>query len=162
MGSKNKDQFDKPLVQNRRASHDYFIEETYEAGMVLTGTEIKSLRRGRANMNDAFATIRNGEIFIHNLHISPFEEGNRHNPSDPTRARKLLLHKAQILKLLGKTKQEGYTLVPLKIYIRNGYAKVLIGLAKGKKLYDKRADAAKRDAQLEIQRALREKQKVSV
>jgi len=162
MGSKNKDQSDKPLVQNRRASHDYFIEETYEAGMVLMGTEIKSLRKGRANLNDAFATIRNGEIFLHNMHISPFEQGNRYNPTDPTRARKLLLHKAQIVKLLGKTKQEGYTLVPLKVYIRNGYAKVLLGLAKGKKLYDKRADAAKRDAQREIQRVLREKQKVHV
>jgi SsrA-binding protein len=157
---KNKDQFDKPLVQNRKASHDYFIEDTYEAGMVLTGTEIKSLRGGRANLNDAFATIRNGEIFLHNMHISPFEQGNRFNPSDPTRARKLLLHKAQIHKLLGVSKQEGYTLVPLKVYIRNGYAKCLIGVGKGKKLYDKRQAAAKRDAQREIQRALREKQKV--
>lgn len=161
MGSKNKDQFDKPLAQNKKASHDYFIEETYEAGIVLTGTEIKSLRRGRANMSDAFATIRNGEMFLHNMHISPFEEGNRHNPSDPTRARKLLLHKQQIHKLLGESKREGYTLVPLKVYIRNGYAKVLIGMGKGKKLYDKRADAAKKDAQRDIQRALREKQKVS-
>ncbi len=162
MGSKNKDQFDKPLAQNKKASHDYFIEETYEAGMVLTGTEIKSLRRGRANMGDSFATIRNGEMFIHNLHISPFEEGNRSNPSDPTRARKLLLHKSQIHKMLGESKREGYTIVPLKIYIRNGYAKVLIGMGKGKKLYDKRADAAKKDAQRDIQRALREKQKVSM
>lgn len=161
MGSKNKDQFDKPLAQNKKASHDYFIEETYEAGIVLTGTEIKSLRRGRANLNDAFATIRNGEMFLHNMHISPYEEGNRSNPSDPARARKLLLHKAQIHKLLGETKREGYTLVPLKVYVRNGYAKVLIGLGKGKKLYDKRADAAKKDAQRDIQRALREKQKVS-
>ncbi|WP_276358465.1 SsrA-binding protein SmpB [Cohnella caldifontis] len=161
MGSKNKDQFDKPLAQNKKASHDYFIEETYEAGMVLTGTEIKSLRRGRANMSDAFATVRNGEMFIHNMHISPFEEGNRSNPSDPTRARKLLLHKQQIHKLLGESKREGYTIVPLKVYIRNGYAKVLIGMGKGKKQYDKRADAAKKDAQRDIQRALREKQKVS-
>lgn len=154
-----KDQSDKTLVQNRRASHDYFIEETYEAGMVLTGTEIKSLRAGRANLNDAFATIRNGEIFLHNMHISPYEQGNRFNPSDPTRARKLLMHKAEILKLLGLTKQEGYTLVPLKVYIRNGYAKVLLGLAKGKKKYDKREAMARRDAERQIQRALREKQK---
>ncbi|MBW5447678.1 SsrA-binding protein SmpB [Cohnella sp. CFH 77786] len=160
MGSKNKDQFDKPLAQNKKASHDYFIEETYEAGMVLTGTEIKSLRRGRANISDAFATIRNGEMFIHNMHISPFEEGNRHN-TDPTRARKLLLHRQQIHKLLGETKREGYTIVPLKIYTRNGYAKLLIGLGKGKKQFDKRADAAKKDAQRDIQRILREKQKVS-
>ena len=158
MGKKNND---KPLAQNKKASHDYFIEETYEAGMVLLGTEIKSLRTGRANINDAFATIRNGEMFIHNMHISPFEQGNRHNPTDPTRARKLQLHKAQIDKLLGQSKQEGYTIVPLKIYIRNGYAKLLIGLGKGKKQYDKRDTAAKRDAQRDIQRALREKQKVA-
>lgn len=151
---------DKPLAQNKKASHDYYIEDTYEAGIVLTGTEIKSLRTGKANINDAFATVRNGEMFIHNMHISPFEQGNRHNPTDPTRARKLLLHKAEISKLLGLSKQEGYTLVPLKIYVRNGFAKLLIGLGKGKKLYDKRETAAKRDAQRDIQRALREKQKV--
>ncbi|CAH8768096.1 SsrA-binding protein SmpB [Paenibacillus dendritiformis] len=149
----------KVLAQNKKASHDYFIEDTYEAGMVLTGTEIKSLRLGKANIGDAFATIRNGEVFVHNMHISPFEQGNRFNPGDPTRARKLLLHKEQISKLIGLTKQEGYTLVPLKIYVRNGYAKLLIGLGRGKKNYDKRESAAKRDAQREIQRALREKQK---
>jgi len=151
---------DKPLAQNKKASHDYFIEETFEAGMVLTGTEIKSIRNGRANINDAFATIRNGEMFIHNMHVSPFEQGNIHNPSDPTRARKLLMHKAQISKLYGQAKQEGYSIVPLKIYIRNGYAKLLIGLGKGKKQYDKRESAAKRDSQRDIQRILREKQKV--
>jgi len=155
-----KKQDDRILAQNRKASHDYFIEETYECGMVLTGTEIKSLRQGKANISDAFATIRNGEAFIHNMHISPFEQGNRYNP-DPTRARKLLLHKAEINKLLGLTKQEGYTLVPLKVYIRNGYAKLLLGLGKGKKKYDKRADVAKRDANREIARALREKQKIA-
>ncbi|MDG0872914.1 SsrA-binding protein SmpB [Paenibacillus thiaminolyticus] len=149
----------KVLAQNKKASHDYFIEDTYEAGMVLTGTEIKSLRLGKANIGDAFATIRNGEVFVHNMHISPFEQGNRFNPVDPTRARKLLLHKEQISKLIGLSKQEGYTLVPLKIYVRNGYAKLLIGLGRGKKNYDKREAAAKRDAQREIQRALREKQK---
>ncbi|CAG5089464.1 SsrA-binding protein [Thermobacillus xylanilyticus] len=152
---------EKPLAQNKKASHDYFIEETYEAGIVLTGTEIKSIRQGKVNINDAFATIRNGEMFVHNMHVSPFEQGNRFNPSDPTRARKLLLHKAQIHKLFGLVKQEGYTLVPLKIYTRNGYAKLLIGLAKGKKQYDKREAAAKRDAQRDIQRALREKQKIA-
>ncbi|MCT2196131.1 SsrA-binding protein SmpB [Paenibacillus sp. p3-SID1389] len=151
----------KVLAQNKKASHDYFIEDTYEAGMVLTGTEIKSIRNGRVNIGDAFATIRNGEIFIHNMHISPFEQGNRFNPADPTRMRKLLMHKAQINKLLGLSKQEGYTIVPLKIYIRNGYAKLLLGLGKGKKQYDKRDAAAKRDAQRDIQRALREKQKVA-
>ncbi|KAA9002380.1 SsrA-binding protein SmpB [Paenibacillus spiritus] len=151
----------KVLVQNKKASHDYFIEDTYEAGMVLTGTEIKSLRNGRANIGDAFATIRGGEVFVHNLHISPFEQGNRANPDDPTRTRKLLLHKGQIAKLLGQSKQEGYTIVPLKIYVRNGYAKLLLGLGKGKKQYDKRDAAAKRDAQRDIQRALREKQKIA-
>ncbi|GAB2715771.1 SsrA-binding protein SmpB [Paenibacillus thermoaerophilus] len=151
----------KVLVQNKKAHHDYFIEEMYEAGMVLTGTEIKSLRAGRANISDSFATIRNGEIFVHNMHISPFEQGNRFNPSDPTRARKLLLKKAEIHKLLGQSKQEGYTIVPLKVYVRNGYAKLLIGLGKGKKQYDKRETVAKRDAQRDIQRALREKQKVA-
>jgi SsrA-binding protein len=156
------DQFDKPLAQNKKASHDYFIEETYEAGLVLTGTEIKSLRTGRANMNDSFATIRNGEAFLNNFHISPFEQGNRHNPSDATRARKLLLHKAQIHKLLGTIKREGYTLVPLRVYIKNGYAKVLIGVGRGKKKYDKRESEAKRDVQRDLQRILREKQKVSI
>lgn len=151
----------KVLAQNKKASHDYFIEDTYECGLVLTGTEIKSLRQGRANIGDAFATIRNGEAFVHNMHISPFEQGNRHNPGDPTRARKLLLKKAEINKLLGLAKQEGYTLVPLKVYVRNGFAKLLLGLGKGKKQYDKRDTAAKRDAQRDIQRALREKQKVA-
>ncbi|AJY75050.1 SsrA-binding protein SmpB [Paenibacillus beijingensis] len=159
MGKKS--QFDKPLAQNKKASHDYFIEETYEAGIVLMGTEIKSIRRGKANLSDSFATIRNGEMFLHNMHVSPFEQGNRHNPTDPTRARKLLLHKSQINKLLGQSKQEGYSIVPLKVYVKNGYAKVLIGLGKGKKQYDKRDTAAKRDAQRDIQRALREKQKVA-
>ncbi|ANF95216.1 SsrA-binding protein SmpB [Paenibacillus bovis] len=150
----------KVLAQNKKASHDYFIEDTYEAGMVLTGTEIKSLRRARANISDAFSTIRNGEVFLHNMHISPFEEGNRSNPTDPTRTRKLLLHKEQISKLIGASKRDGYTLVPLKIYIRNGYAKLLIGLGKGKKQHDKRATAAKRDAQRDIQRAMRDNQKI--
>jgi SsrA-binding protein len=156
-----KDQFDKPLAQNKKASHDYFIEDTYEAGMVLTGTEIKSLRTGRATIGDAFATIRDGEMFLHNMHISPFEQGNRHNPVDPTRARKLLLHKVQIHKMLGLVKRDGYTLVPLRVYIKNGYAKCLIGIGKGKKQYDKRESDAKRDSQRDIQRILREKQKVS-
>lgn len=155
MGKKD----DKVLAQNKKALHDYFIEETYEAGMVLTGTEIKSLRQGKANLKDSFATIRNGEAFLHNMHISPFEQGNRSNV-DPERARKLLLHKAQISKLVGLTKQQGYSLVPLRVYLKNGYAKLALALAKGKKMYDKRETAAKRDANREIQRALREKQKI--
>jgi len=151
----------KVLAQNKKASHDYFIEDTYEAGMVLSGTEIKSIRMGRANISDGFCTIRNGEAYVHNMHITPFEQGNRHNPSDPRRARKLLLHRKQIDRLFGLIKQEGYTLVPLKIYVRNGYAKLLVGLARGKKQYDKRETEAKRDAQRDIQRILREKQKVA-
>ncbi|NGZ77171.1 SsrA-binding protein SmpB [Saccharibacillus alkalitolerans] len=149
----------KVLAQNKKASHDYFIEDTYEAGLVLTGTEIKSLRKAKANIGDAFATIRNGEAFVHNMHISPFEQGNRNNPDDPTRTRKLLLHKQQIRKLIGQAKQEGYTIVPLKVYVRNGYAKLLIGLGRGKKQYDKRDTAAKRDAQRDIQRALKARQR---
>jgi SsrA-binding protein len=151
----------KLLAQNKKASHDYFIEDTFECGLVLTGTEIKSLRAGKANIGDAFALIRNGEAFIHNMHISPFEQGNRFNPTDPTRTRKLLMKKTEINKLFGLAKQEGYTIVPLKIYVRNGFAKLLIGLGKGKKQYDKRETAAKKDAQRDIQRALREKQKVA-
>ena len=149
----------KLLAQNKKASHDYFIEDTYEAWLVLTGTEIKSLRKGRANIGDAFATIRGGEAFIHNMHISPFEQGNINNPADPTRTRKLLLHKMQIRKLVGQSKQEGYTVVPLKVYVRNGYAKLLIGLGRGKKQHDKRDTAAKRDAQRDIQRALKSRQR---
>jgi SsrA-binding protein len=152
-------QYDKPLAQNKKASHDYFIEETYECGMVLSGTEIKSVRKGKANIGDSFATIRNGEAFVHNMHISPFENGNRSNPEDPTRTRKLLMKKFEIKKLLGSAKQQGYAIVPLKVYIKNGYAKLLIGLGKGKKMYDKRETDAKRDATRDIQRALREKQK---
>jgi SsrA-binding protein len=151
----------KVLAQNKKASHDYFIEDTYECGLVLTGTEIKSLRSGKANLSDSFSTIRNGEAFVHNMHISPFEQGNRSNPTDPTRARKLLLKKVEIRKLLGSAKQEGYTIVPLKVYIRNGYAKLLIGIGRGKKQYDKRETAAKKDAERDIQRALREKQKIA-
>lgn len=153
-------QFDKPLAQNKKASHDYFIEDTFEAGLVLTGTEIKSIRGGKANLSDSFATIRNGEAFVHNMHVSPFTQGNRFNPEDPTRARKLLMKRKQIDMLLGKSKQQGYALVPLKVYIKNGYAKLLLGLGKGKKQFDKRETSKKRDAQRDMQRALREKQKV--
>jgi SsrA-binding protein len=151
-------QEDKVLVQNKKASHDYFIEETIEAGIVLTGTEIKSIRHGRANLKDSHAKIVNGEAFLWNMHISPFEQGNRHNV-DPTRTRKLLMHKQQIFKMMGHVKEKGYALVPLQMYIKNGYAKVLIGLAKGKKNYDKRQDLAKKDAQRDIERALRDRQK---
>ena len=129
----------KLIAQNRKARHDYSIIDTVEAGLVLQGTEIKSIRNGRINLKDGFARIRNGEAFLYNVHISPYEQGNIFN-HDPLRTRKLLLHKKQINKLIGETKNTGITLVPLKVYIKDGYAKVLIGLAKGKKQYDKRED----------------------
>ena len=133
----------KVLAQNKKASHDYFIEDTYEAGMVLTGTEIKSIRNGKVQLKDAFVYIRNGEAWVSNMHISPFDQGNRFN-HDPLRVRKLLLHKKQINELVGAVKRDGYTIVPLKMYIKDGYAKLLIGLGKGKKDYDKRDDIRKR------------------
>lgn len=149
----------KVITKNKRATFDYFIEETIEAGIVLQGTEIKSIRAGRINIRDAFARVSNGEVFLHNAHISEYEQGNRYN-HDPTRVRKLLLHKKEINELIGKTQQKGYSLIPLKVYIKNGYAKVQIGLAKGKKKYDKREDLKRREAQRDIERAFRERQKM--
>ncbi len=149
----------KIVAKNKKAYHDYFIEEKIEAGIVLTGTEIKSIRAGKANLKDSFATIKQGEVFLHNMHISPYEQGNRFN-HEPTRARKLLLHRLEISKLIGKTKEKGYSLVPLSIYLKKGLAKLEMGLAKGKKMYDKRHDEAKKDAQREIERAFRERQKM--
>ncbi|MCT2536016.1 SsrA-binding protein SmpB [Aquibacillus koreensis] len=143
------------IAQNRKAGHDFFIEETYEAGIVLKGTEIKSMRAGRVNMKDSFARIHNGEAFLYNLHISPYEQGNRFN-HEPTRHRKLLLHRKEIDKLIGETQQAGYSLVPLKIYIKNGVAKVLIGLGKGKKKYDKREDLKQKQAKRDIDRAIKD------
>ncbi len=144
------------LAQNRKARHDYHVEETFEAGIVLQGTEIKSLRAGKANLKDSFARVENGEVFLHNMHISPYEQGNRYN-HDPLRTRKLLLHKKEISKLIGLSKEEGYTLVPLKMYIKHGYAKVLLGVAKGKKKFDKREDLKRKEAKREIQRSVKEK-----
>lgn len=149
----------KVIAQNKKANHDYFIEETYEAGLVLQGTEIKALRAGRANLKDSYAKILNGEVFLIGMHISPYEQGNRYN-HDPERTRKLLLHRRQINKLIGETKEAGYSLVPLKIYLKNGYAKILIGLARGKKKYDKREDLKKKEAKRDIERAFRERQKM--
>ncbi|MCC3355958.1 SsrA-binding protein SmpB [Bacillus sp. REN16] len=149
----------KVIAQNKKANHDYFIEETYETGIVLQGTEIKSLRNGRANLKDSYARVHNGEMFLYNLHISPYEQGNRYN-HDPLRTRKLLLHKKEINKLIGLTKEEGYALVPIKIYLKNGYAKLLLGLGKGKKKYDKREDLKKKEAKRDIERAFRERQKM--
>ncbi|MDI3257836.1 MAG: SsrA-binding protein SmpB [Kyrpidia sp.] len=149
---------EKVVAQNRKAYHDFFIEDTYEAGIVLTGTEIKSIRQGRANLKDSYARVENGEVFLHNLHISPYEQGNRFN-HDPRRTRKLLLHKGEIFRLQGLSRERGYALIPLRLYLKRGVCKVELGLAKGKKLYDKRQEMAKRDAAREIERAFRERQK---
>lgn len=145
----------KELAKNRRASFDYFIEETYEAGIVLQGTEIKSIRAGRVNITDAHVRIINGEAQIINMHIAPYEQGNRFN-HDPTRTRKLLLHKKEIDKLYGLVQQKSYTIVPLKLYIKNGFAKLLIGLGKGKKQYDKREDQKQKQMKRDIDRAMKE------
>ncbi|OJG53896.1 SsrA-binding protein [Enterococcus haemoperoxidus] len=144
----------KLIAQNRKARHDYTVVDTMEAGIVLQGTEIKSIRNGRINLKDGFARIRNGEAYLLNVHISPYEQGNIFN-HDPLRTRKLLLHKKQIAKLIAETKNTGITIIPLKVYIRNGYAKVLIGLAKGKKQYDKREDLKRKEINREINRTLK-------
>ena len=153
-----KNQSIKIVAENRRARHDYHIHETFEAGIVLTGTEIKSLRGGRANLTDSYARIENGELFLISAHISPYDQGNRFN-HEPRRNRKLLMHKSEILRLLGKTREKGYTLVPLKIYLSHGLAKVELALASGKDLYDKRQSAAEKDAKREVERTLRDRQR---
>ena len=144
----------KMVAQNKKANHDYFIEETIEAGIVLQGTEIKSVRNGKVQLRDAFVRIRNNEAWISNMHISPYEQGNRFN-HDPLRPRKLLLHKRQISQLIGTTKEQGMTIVPIKMYLKDGYAKVLIGIGKGKKNYDKREDLKKKEAKREVERAFK-------
>ena len=148
----------KIVCENRKARHDYFIHETYEAGIELQGTEVKSLRAGKANLKDSFASVQNGEIFLENMHISPFEQGNIFN-HDPMRKRKLLMHKAEILKLFGETRQKGYTLVPLKIYFKHGRAKLELALASGKHNYDKREDLKKKADKREVERALKDRQR---
>lgn len=144
----------KILTNNKKARHEYFIEQEYEAGIALKGTEVKSLRLGKASVTEAFCQIRNGEVFIYGMHISPYEQGNRNNV-DSLRTRKLLLHRREINKLIGATKEKGYTIIPLSVYLKNGLVKVKIGLAKGKKLHDKRDTIAKRDSDRRIQQALR-------
>lgn len=134
------------IANNPKARHDYFIDDTIECGIVLVGTEVKSIRNGKVNMKDSYAQIKNEELFIHNLHISPYEKGNIFN-KDPLRTRKLLVHKNEIRKLIGMIKQKGVTLIPLSIYFDKNHVKVEIAIAKGKKLYDKRQDIAKKDAQ---------------
>lgn len=141
----------KLIANNKKAYHDYFIEETYEAGITLVGTEVKSLRMGRCNVKESFIRIEKGEVFIYGMHISPYEKGNIFN-KDPLRVRKLLLHKRQISKLTGQIAEKGYTLVPLKVYFTGSLAKVEIGLARGKKLYDKRQDIAKKDQRREAEK----------
>ncbi len=143
---------DRTISVNRKAYHDYAIEETYEAGLVLTGTEIKSIRAGQVNLRESFARIERGEPWLINMHIAPYEHGNRYN-HEPTRARKLLLHASQIRTLIGKVKSHGATLVPLRLYIKRDRAKVEIGLGRGRRAYDKRERIAEREAQREIERA---------
>lgn len=148
----------KPIATNRKAYHDYFIEDTFEAGLVLVGTEVKSLRAGKANLKDSYAMIKDNEAYVVGMHISPYDAGNIHNV-DPIRTRKLLLNRREIRTLIGKTQQSGYTLVPTKLYFKGSRAKLELGLAKGKKLHDKRRAMAERDAKRDIDRALRERQK---
>jgi len=145
----------KVAAQNKKARHDYFIEQTLEAGIVLSGTEVKSIRLGKVNLKDSYATIDNGEVILSGMHISPYEQGNIFN-KDPMRDRKLLLHRYEINKLIGYTQQKGMSLVPLQLYFKNGRVKVELAVAKGKKLYDKREDIAERDAKREIDRRLKE------
>ncbi len=148
----------KVITDNRKARHDFFIEDTIEAGIVLKGTEVKSLRAGNVNLKDSYASISNGEVFLEGVHISPYEHGNIFNV-DPLRKRKLLLHKREIRRLQQKTKEKGLTLIPLKLYFQNGKVKVELALAKGKKLYDKRATEAAKSAKRDIDRTLRDRQR---
>ena len=149
---------DKTVAQNRKARHDYFILESFETGIVLSGTEIKSVREGRTNLKDGFASVENGELWLYNVHISPYDKGSYYN-KDPMRKRKLLVHKIEIRRLLQKTREKGLTLVPLKIYIQQGrWAKCELAVAKGRQLHDKRDAAAEKDAEREIGRAVRRRQ----
>ena len=144
----------KIVAKNAKAFHDYFIEDRYETGIELAGTEVKSIRQGNVNLKDSFCIIKDGEISVLGMHISPYEKGNIFN-KDPRRTRKLLMHKREIMRLFGKIKQDGYSLVPLSIYFKGPHVKLEIGLARGKKLYDKRDSAAKKDAKREIDRAMK-------
>ena len=145
----------KLIANNKKARHDYFLEETFEAGVELHGTEVKSLRQGNCSIKEAFVHIENGEVIIYGMHISPYEKGNIFN-KDPMRPKRLLMHKKEISRLLGKIKEKGYTLVPVQVYFKGSLVKVEIALAKGKKLYDKREDAAKKDAKRQIDRAMKQ------
>ena len=146
----------KVLATNRKARHEYFIEDTIEAGIALKGTEVKSVRNGKCNIKDSFAMVENSEVYLYNMHISPYEQGNIYN-QDPLRKRKLLLHKREIRRLDGYLKQRGYTLIPIRIYLKQGLVKVELSVAKGKKLYDKRETIAKKEAERKIERQLKER-----
>lgn len=148
----------KTIAQNKKARHDYYVEETYEAGIELCGTEVKSLRAGRVNLKDSWCSIVDGEIFVNGMHISPYEQGNIFN-RDPMRVRKLLMHKKEILKLYGTVKQTGYSLIPISLYFKDSKVKLQVGLCKGKKLYDKRADMAERSAKRDMERAIKEQRR---
>ena len=149
---------DRVIASNRRAFHDYHIDERFEAGLVLAGSEVKSLRDGKAQLADAYATAENGEVFLYNFHISPYDPASRFN-HDPTRKRKLLLHRREIRKLAGLVQRKGLTLVPLQVHFSRGYAKVVIGVARGKKEYDKRRTIAEKDAAREMRRAVRQRER---
>ena len=146
----------KTIANNKKAFHDYFVEESLEAGIELFGTEVKSLRQGACNLKDAWCSIVDGELFVNGMHISPYDHGNIFN-RDPLRVRRLLLHKREIHRLFGLTKQQGFTLIPLSVYFKDSLVKVQVGLCKGKKLYDKSEDAARRDMKREAERALKER-----
>ena len=148
----------KIVCENRKARHDFFIHETFETGLELKGTEVKSLRAGKANLKDSYAFIKNGEVFVEHMHISPYEQGNIFN-HDPLRVRRLLMHKSEIVKLFSQTREKGFTLVPLKIYFKHGRAKLELALASGKHNYDRRADLQAKAAKRDIERALKDRQK---
>ena len=156
MGQKNA--AEKTVCENRKARHDYFIHETYEAGIELFGTEVKSLRAGKANLKDAYGAVKKGELFVEGMHISPYEQGNIFN-RDPLRPKKLLMHKAEIMKLFGKTREKGFTLVPLRVYFKRGRAKMEIALASGKHTFDKRRTLADKAMKRDVERELKERQR---
>ena len=146
----------KTIAQNKKAYHEYFVIESFEAGIELCGTEVKSIRQGRVNLKDAWCTIDDGELFVKGMHISPYEQGNIFN-KDPLRVRRLLMHRREIMRLLGQVKQEGFSLIPLSLYFKGSRVKLQLGLCKGKKLYDKRADMAAKTARRDIERAVKER-----
>jgi len=146
----------KVIAQNKKARHDYFVEESFEAGLALRGTEVKSIRQGRVNLKESFVQATGGELFAHGMHISPYEQGNQFN-ADPLRPKKLLMHKREIRRLAAEVKRQGYSLIPLQIYLKDGRMKLELGMCKGKKTYDKRDDIAERDAKRNMERAMRDR-----